>query len=129
MRQHNLLITKINKTRQCTVHRLHNPISGICHDPHQNERVCWHSQGDKSGERAGLRLPLQIAPYWNEALGEMFFQKRHPPDMTFKTMWKKIQRCSNVIKKVKRYIYIYYFLKSASYVAAPCIINTNKSHF
>ena len=41
----------------------------------------------------------------------MFSQKRHLPDITFKTVWKKIQRCSNVIKKIKgKWYYISCFI-------------------
>ena len=41
------------------------------------------------GRMGWPELPLQIAPYWNEALGEMFSQKRHLPCVIFKTVWKK----------------------------------------
>ena len=61
-------------------YRLHKPISGVCHDPHQNMTGILALTRRQIGRTGWPELPLQIAPYWNEALGEMFSQKRHPPD-------------------------------------------------
>ena len=51
------------------------------------------------GETGWSELSLQIASYWNEALGKMFSQKRHPPDILFKTVWKKFKDVLMLQKK------------------------------
>ena len=42
------------RVMQCIVHRLHEPISGVCHDPHQNMSGYIGTHRDKTGEQAGL---------------------------------------------------------------------------
>ena len=98
------------RVMQCTVHRLHSPISGV--DPQQNELVYWHSQEDKSGERAGLschsKLPLiEMRRSGKCSLKSVTYLIWHS-----KQCEKKIQRCSNVIKKIKgrRYIYLVFLI-------------------
>ena len=70
-------------------YRLHKPISGACHDPHQNmsRYIGTHKETNRGNGLAWV--DTQNCPYWNEALGEMFSQKRHLRDMLFKTVWKK----------------------------------------
>ena len=73
-------MTNCMMVMQCIVHRLHKPISGVCHDPHQNISgyIGTHKETNRGNGLAWVSL--QIASYWNEALRKIFSQKRHLPD-------------------------------------------------
>ena len=88
-----------NRFMQSMDNTLHDP-HAVCHEialPSVLESVLARTRGQIEEMYWHFKSP----PHWNEALGEMFSQKRNLTDILFKTMWKKIQRYSNsnVIKK------------------------------
>ena len=77
-----------------TLHDLH----AFCHEMTLSSVSAYIGTHKRTNEENGLEL--QIASHWNEALREMVPQKHQLPD-DIQNSVKKIQRCSNVMKKKK----------------------------